>query len=79
MAGFDVEKARQLLGIPQGYEPVAMMAVGRLGDAEPVPEPMRQHGRRGRARNPLESLAFDGIWGNPWSPDANSGPPGKIQ
>ena len=32
MAGFDAAKARQLLSIPKGHEPVAMMAVGYLDD-----------------------------------------------
>jgi len=78
MAGFDAAKARQLLGIPQGYEPVAMMALGYLRDSESMQEVTRQHDRPRRARKPLESLAFDGIWGNPWSP-AGDGEPGKIQ
>jgi nitroreductase len=66
MAGFDVEKAHQLLKIPDGYEPAAMMAVGYLGDAEPVSEPLRQHDRPRRGRKPLDSLAFEGMWGKPW-------------
>jgi nitroreductase len=65
-AGFDVEKARQLLKIPDGYEPAAMMAVGYLGDAEPVSEPPGQHDGPGRGRKPLDSLAFEGMWGKPW-------------
>jgi nitroreductase len=31
MAGFEIEKARTDLGIPAGYEPVAMIAVGYPG------------------------------------------------
>jgi nitroreductase len=67
MAGFDAARARQLLGIAQGYEPVAMMAMGYLGGPEAVREPQRHHNRPQRARKPLDSLAFDGTWGNPWS------------
>ena len=66
MAGFDAAKARQLLSIPQGYEPAAMMAVGYLGDPEPVPEARRHHDRPPRTRKPLDSIAFEGIWGEPW-------------
>jgi nitroreductase len=66
MAGFYAGKARQLLSIPQGYEPVAMMAVGYLGDPEPVPEARRHHDRPPRTRKPLDSIAFEGIWGEPW-------------
>jgi len=67
MAGFDAGKARQLLRIPQGYEPVAMMAVGYLGDPESMLERPRQRGRPPRARKPLDSLLFEGSWGEPWS------------
>jgi nitroreductase len=67
MAGFEAGKARQLLNIPEGYEPVAMMAVGYLGDPEPVPDVPRRHERPARARKPLDSLFFEGNWGEPWS------------
>jgi nitroreductase len=67
MAGFDSGKARQLLKIPEGYEPAAMMAVGYLGDPESMQEPPRQHDRPRRARKPLNSLFFEGSWGEPWS------------
>jgi nitroreductase len=67
MAGFDSEKARQLLKIPEGYEPAAMMAVGYLGDAESMQEAPRQEDRPRRARKPLDSILFEGTWGEPWS------------
>ena len=67
MAGFDAGKARQLLNIPEGYEPAAMMAVGYLGDPDPMMERPRQPDRPGRARKPLDSLFFEGSWGEPRS------------
>ena len=79
MAGFDAGKARQLLNIPEGYEPVAMMAVGYLGDPEAVAEPLRHHDRPPRARKPLDSLAFEGIWGEPWSLAAEGESTKRIQ
>jgi nitroreductase len=79
MAGFEARKARQLLSIPQGYEPVVMMAVGYLRDPEPVAEPPRQHDRPRRARKPLDSLVFEGIWGEPWSLAGDREPPRRIQ
>jgi nitroreductase len=79
MAGFDAGKARKLLNIPQGYEPLAMMAVGYLGDSEPVPEPQREHDRPRRVRKPLDSLAFEGIWGEPWSLAADGESTRRIQ
>jgi nitroreductase len=70
MAGFDVMKARQLLEIPVGYEPATMMAVGYLDDPEAMQDAPRQHRRSRRARKPLDSLLFEGRWGELWSPAA---------
>jgi nitroreductase len=79
MAGFDAEKARQLLEIPEGYEPAAMMAVGYLGDPGSMQEAPREHARPPRARKPLDALAFEGIWGEPWSPAADGKSTERIQ
>lgn len=38
MAGYDSEKARELLVIPTRYEPAAMMAIGYKGDRAQLPE-----------------------------------------
>ena len=70
MAGFDAAKARQLLNIPEGYEPAAMMAVGYLADPESTADGRRQPDGPRRPRKPLDSLFFEGIWGKPWSPAA---------
>jgi len=59
MGGFDADRARQLLRIPQGYEPVAVMAIGYLGDSE-LSSPAQP-----RARKPLEKFVFSGTWGQP--------------
>lgn len=79
MAGFDAGKARQLLSIPEGYEPVSMMVVGYLDEPVPGTEPLRHHDRPQRARKPLESLAFEGTWGEPWSPAAEGESASRIQ
>lgn len=41
MAGFDVEKARRVLAIPEDYEVEAMLAVGRPTDKSVLPEELR--------------------------------------
>ncbi len=41
MAGFSTEKARELFNLPADVEPVTMIAVGYLGDAEQLPEPFK--------------------------------------
>jgi nitroreductase len=79
MAGLDAGKERQLLGMPEGYEPAAMMAVGYLGGPESMQGPPRQHDRPRRSRKPLDSLAFEGTWGEPWSPAGDGEPSRKIQ
>jgi nitroreductase len=79
MAGFDTGEARQLLEIPAGYEPAAMMAVGYLGDSESAQDAPRQQDRPQRVRKPLDSLLFEGRWGEPWSPAAAGAPTRSIE
>jgi nitroreductase len=63
MAGFDVEKARKDLAIPDGYEPDAMAVVGYLGDPGGLPERLRQRELAPRHRKPIEEFVFHGQWG----------------
>ena len=70
MAGFDPVKARQLLNIPQGYEPAAMMAVGYPDDSGSLAEALRQLDSTRRPRKPLDTLLFEGTWAKPWFPAA---------
>jgi nitroreductase len=65
MAGFDVEKARVVFQIPEGYEPVAMMAVGYPGPLESLTEEQRAHEERPRVRRPVQEFVFDGRFGDP--------------
>ncbi|OKL39679.1 nitroreductase family protein [Pontibacter flavimaris] len=62
MGGFDAAKAKQALGIPEGFEAVAMGAVGYVGDPESLPEPLRTRELAPRQRKPLNELAFKGEW-----------------
>ena len=65
MAGFDVEKARAVFRIPDGYEPVAMMALGYPAALETLTEEEKAHEERPRARRPIDEFVFDGRFGNP--------------
>lgn len=65
MAGFDREKARTELGIPEGYEPAAAVALGYPGTPDELPPPYRERELAPRARKPLEELAFGGKWNEP--------------
>ena len=68
MGGFDPVRARQLLHIPEGYEPAAMMAVGYPDDSGSPAESLRQLDSTRRPRNSLDTLLFEGTWARPWSP-----------
>ena len=63
MAGFDMEKARADLGIPSGYEPVAMIAIGYPGDPDSLPERLRERELQPRSRRPIGEWTFWGQWG----------------
>ena len=63
MAGFDVSKAREQFNIPEGFDPVAAIAVGYPGDPEDLPEDLRARELGPRARRPLEEFVFGGSWG----------------
>lgn len=65
MAGFDVEKARKDLAIPEGFEPVAMIAVGYQGDPAILDERLRQREAAPRERKPAREFLHIGKWGRP--------------
>jgi nitroreductase len=65
MAGFDAEKARSQFGIPSGYEPVAIMAIGYLGDLQTLPEALQARELAPRTRKPLTEFVFTGGWSQP--------------
>jgi nitroreductase len=62
MAGFYPDKARELLGVPEGYEPKTAVAIGYLGDRSRLSEKLRERETLPRQRKPLEELAFRGAW-----------------
>ena len=58
MGGFDKEKARILFEIPEGSEPLAVIALGYYGDINSLPEDLQQRERAPRQRKILDELAF---------------------
>ncbi len=62
MAGFDVPKAKETYGIPDGYDPVAAIALGYLGDPQTLSESMQQRQSAPRTRKPLDQFVFAGHW-----------------
>ena len=63
MGGFDSQKARQVLGIPDGFEPMAAIAIGYAGGGDRLPAEVRARDAQPRQRLPLSSLVFDESWG----------------
>lgn len=61
MEGFDYEGARAKLGVPDDHAVEAMVAVGRPGKLEDLPEPYRPR-EVPSDRNPVESFAFEGAF-----------------
>lgn len=56
MAGFSVDRARELFAIPPELEPVTMVAVGYLGDPDQLPERPRERELVMQTRKPVEEL-----------------------
>jgi nitroreductase len=62
MAGFSVEKAREMFEIPSGFDIVTMIAVGYVGDPKQLPENIREMESNKRERRSLDKILFDGDW-----------------
>lgn len=59
MQGFDYEKARKVLEIPDDYQVEAMAAVGKPGRKEDLPENMRER-EIPSGRKPVKELVMEG-------------------
>jgi nitroreductase len=58
MGGFDHKKARELFGIPEDYAIGAVTALGYLGDAEALPDSLKEQELAARTRKPLGQVVF---------------------
>jgi nitroreductase len=65
MGGFNSDKTRQAFSIPEQYVPMAMLTVGYEGDANNLPEELKQRELAPRKRNELGALFFSQAWGKP--------------
>jgi nitroreductase len=59
MQGFDYDKARTTLNVPDDYAVVAMFAVGRPADESVLPEKLREH-EEPSDRKPVEQIICEG-------------------
>ena len=63
MGGFRADAAKERFHIPEGWEPVSVIALGYPADAESLPEALREREMAQRRRKPLEEFVFSGTWG----------------
>jgi nitroreductase len=66
MAGFDYDRARTELSIPDDYETAAFVALGYIGSPDQLPEGMQNQELAPRTRKPLSEIAFTANWGTPF-------------
>lgn len=65
MAGFDRERARKELGLPDDYDLAAAVALGYLGSPDQLNEEQRERELAPRQRKPLSEIAFGAQWNEP--------------
>jgi len=65
MAGFRIEQARVDCQIPEGYEPVAMMAIGYPGDPALLSDRQRGRETQPRVRRPVREFVYSATWEQP--------------
>ena len=63
MAGFSAEKARTTFAIPDTHEPIACMAVGRIGDAAGADAALVSRDSAPRARKGIDEFVCGAKWG----------------
>ena len=62
MGGFSPEEAKVKLHIPEDHDPVAMMALGYLGDPNDLPDKLKDREVAPRVRLEIHEIAFKGSW-----------------
>jgi nitroreductase len=65
MAGFRIDQARRDCQIPEGYDLVAIIAIGYPGDPALLPDILRARETQPRVRKPLTELVYSAIWEQP--------------
>jgi len=63
MGGFDAAALRRSLGVPEGYAPVSVVALGHPGAPEQLSEKLAERERAPRTRLDPAELFFSGRWG----------------
>lgn len=61
MEGFDYERAREVLKVPNVFQVEAMVAIGKKGRKEDLPEKLQAR-ERPNSRRPIEELVIQGVF-----------------
>jgi len=64
MGGFDAQKARELLQIPEQADPVCAVAIGRLDDGSRLEAGVAARDQAVRDRHSLDEIVFEGSFGS---------------
>ena len=60
MAGFYPDMVREACGVPEGHDPIAVIAAGYAGDPAALSDSLRQRELAPRVRKPQEEFVFRG-------------------
>lgn len=60
MTGVDFDKAREVLGVPEGYRIEAAIAIGTKDSADKLPDGLREREQPGSPRKPVSEVAAAG-------------------
>lgn len=67
MIGILPDKAREIYGIPQGFEAWTGLAIGYLGEINTLSDTLKQRDLSPRQRKPLQEFVFSDKWAQPAS------------
>ena len=59
MQGFDYKQAREELGVPENFDVMTMIAIGKLGQKENLPRDLQEREYPSN-RKPLEEIVMEG-------------------
>jgi nitroreductase len=65
MGGFDPTTAREVYGIPEGFEAITAIAIGYRDDPSTLSDDLRKREMQPRERKALSTFVFSGSWDSP--------------
>lgn len=66
IGGFHADKAASSIGLPQGYDLIAFIAVGHLGNPDQLPEPLKERELNRTPRKSNEEFVSLGVCSSDW-------------